>query len=193
MEDLRNTAEETDMKERILNTFFESLPEDTNNVFRIERQEIDRLAEQGISVEDICHEFVSRGFLLHGTNVMLDLIDPKQAHDEDGHLENLKNAVYATDDYRIPLFMSLRKGINGQSQYSITTSLENGINTESVSFTTNFDIPADKMGYVHILPSDTFEVSGSDTQFTSDVAVKPRFIVPVLLSDITYPIEKVEE
>ena len=193
MEELENKNEVIHVKEKVLATFFEKLPEDTGGVLVIDRQEIERLAEQGISVEDICHEFVRRGFLLHGTNVMLDVIEPRQANDEDGHLENLKNAVYATDDYRIPVFMSLVKGITGRSQYSITASLENGIKTESVSFTTNFDIPDDTVGYVHILPSDSFEVSGSDTQFTSDIAVKPKCIIPVLLSDIHYPIVKIEK
>ena len=193
MEEPRDTNEGIYLKKKVLTAFFESFPEHTEGAYIIERQEIDRLIERGITVEDVCHEFVRRGFLLHGTDITLNVIEPRQANDEDGHPENMKNAVYATDDYRIPVFMSLSKGIKGQSQYSITMSLENGVEAESVSFTTNFDIPSDKVGYVHVMPSDTFEVSGSASQFTSDVSVNPRYIIPVLLSDIPYPIEKIQE
>jgi hypothetical protein len=193
MEVERNINEGIDLQKKALTAFFENLPEDSEGAYIIERQEIDRLIERGVSVEDICHEFVRLGFLLHGTDITLNVIEPRQANDEDGHPENMKNAIYATDDYRIPVFMSLSKGINGQSQYSITVSLENGVETESVSFTTNFDIPSNKVGYVHVVPNDTFEVSGSDSQFTSDVSVNPRYIIPVLLSDIPYPIEKIQE
>ncbi len=191
MEDLRNTSEEMSTKEKVLAALFENLPEDAEGVATIERQEIDRLAEQGVSVEDICHEFVRRGFLLHGTGVSgLDTLEPRQANDEGGYEENIQNAVYATDDYRIPIFMALKSNLSGKSGYSITSSQhEDGTYGENTSFSATFVIPSDKIGYVYVLPKDTFEVAGSDSQFVSYLPVSPRFVIPVTLSDFPYSIE----
>lgn len=195
MKGLENSKETLDRKSKALQRFFGTIPENTGHLFSIEREALDDLIEQGVSVESVCREFVQRGFLLHGTNrANLEMLEPRQANDEGGYEENLKNGVYATSDPRIPLFVSIVKGISGRSQYSITGSIdpEHGF-TESMSFTTTFDVPVDKIGYIYVLPSKTFEISGGSEQLVSNVAVQPAFVLPVTTSDFPYQIEKVKE
>ena len=194
MEVVHNTSEQHSQKEKALTTFFENLPESRGEVCAIERQDIERLAEQGVSVEDVCHAFVQRGFLLHGTGLAgLETLEPRQANDEGGYEENLKNAVYAASDPRVSIFMALRWNTTGISEFSINSEHhEDGLNTESTYFATTSDIPSDTIGYVYVLPKDTFEVAGSDSQFVSLVPVHPSYEIPVTINDFQYPIEKIK-
>ncbi len=182
-------------RERIVRNFLESLKESNNAPTQIPRESLDQLIEQGVSVEDLCNEFVKQGFVLHGTGISgLEKLEPRQANDEGGYEENLQNAVYATDDSRIPIFMALRWGLSGTSQYSIFSSRqEDGQYTETARFSAASDIPSDTTGSVYVLPKDTFEVAGSDSQLISLVSVTPRFELPVMLSDFPYTIEKIEK
>jgi len=184
-----------ELQAKRLQSFFEELEETDEVPKRISRDVLDSLIEQGVSVEDLCHEFVRRGFLLHGTGLVnLDILEPRQANDEGGFEENLMNAVYATDDPRIPIFMALRWGMEGRSQYSITSSKhEDGLYTEEAHFSATFDFPSDKIGRVYVLPKDTFEVAGSDRQFISSTPVVPLFELPVMLQDFQYPIKQDKE
>jgi len=195
MEGIKET-ETVDVKTVLLQNFFEGLPEKSlNQPYRIERAALDQLIERGVSIEDLCCEFVRRGFLLHGTGVAeLNILEPRQANDEGGHEENLQNAVYATSDPRIPIFMALIWGMSGTSQYSIISSKhEDGSCTEEVHFSATSKFPSDKAGSVYVLPKETFEVAGSDQQFVSSVPAMPLFEIPVKLEDFQYSIEEYKE
>ena len=187
--------ENIDVKTTSLQSFFDELPEGQSETHRITREALDQLIEQGVSVEELCDAFVQRGFLLHGTGMAeLNILEPRQANDEGGFEENLKNAVYATDDSRIPIFMALRSGVSGMSHYSITSSKhEDGLYTEEAHFSVTSKFPSDKVGSVYVLPSETFEVAGSDRQFVSSVPVVPLFELPVKLQDFQYPVEEYKE
>jgi hypothetical protein len=120
-------------------------------------------------------------------------LEPRQARDESGHPDNIKNAVYASDDPRVPLFMALVSGIPGRSRYSITVeTLDDQTEVESVVFEATFDIPKDRVSYVYVLPKDTFEAAGRG-QFTSDVPVDTRYILPIIRTDFPYEITKIED
>jgi hypothetical protein len=181
--------------ERIVRNFIENLKESIDTPTQVSRESLNQLIEQGVSIEDLCNEFVKQGFVLHGTGISgLEKLEPRQANDEGGYEENLQNAVYATDDPRIPIFMALRWGLSGTSQYSIFSSRqEDGQYTETAHFSAASDIPSDTVGSVYVLPKDTFEVAGSDSQLVSLVSVTPRFELPVTLSDFPYTIEKIEK
>jgi hypothetical protein len=189
------TNETLDVKTVALRNFFDSLPENQSQPCRIDRETLDDLIERGVTVEDVCNEFVRRGFLLHGSGACdVAVLEPRQANDEGGYEENLRNAVYATDDPRIPIFMALRSGIEGQSQYSIIVSEhDDGTSSEEARFSTSFEIPTNKSGSVYVLPRDTFEAAGSDSQFTSLVPVIPAYEIPVTVRDFQYPIEKTKK
>lgn len=193
MEDGINHSEHSDPNKKILDSFFSDLSEEQTQPHMIEASELNRLLERGVTIEDLCHEFVRRGFLLHGTGRLITYsLEPRQARDESGHPDNVKNAVYASDDPRVPLFMSLVSGLPGRSRYSITTEiLEDKREIESAVFETSHEISADKIGYIYVLPKETFEPAGHG-QFTSDVPVVPQYIVPITISDFPYSISRLE-
>jgi hypothetical protein len=63
MEDGINQSEHKDTNKRILDSFFSDLSEEQTQPHMIEAGELSRLFERGITLEDVCREFVQRGFL----------------------------------------------------------------------------------------------------------------------------------
>ncbi len=196
MEEFKNNLDSPeDVKAAALKNFFDNLPQSNNGeAYKINRESVELLESAGVTMEMFCSGFVQRGYLLHGTGAgNFAELEPRQAKDEDGTPENVRNAVYATTDPRIPIFMALISRINGRSRYSITAVFDDGeTGSEIVNFETSFSIPEDKEGYIYVLPGHTFEPAGAD-QFTSPVSVKPAYVIPVKLSDFLYPINKIND
>jgi hypothetical protein len=182
-------------KANLLGQFFLDLPPlNVRQPFAVDHKILDSLVEAGVTVENLLQEFVRKGFFLHGSGEPnLIALEPRLAADEDDNPDNARNAVYATTDSRIPIFMALVAKLRGRSGYSINRMNVDGESvTESVVFRTNFVIPEDKVGYIYVLPVDTFEPAGGD-QFTSPEPVVAYCILPVQLADFQYPIERIEE
>ncbi len=176
----------------VMDIFFNQLPEPSDVPYRVDRSSVDRLVEQGISLEMLLNEFVHRGYLLHGSKRMnISLLEPRQANDEGDKgkdmEENNRNAVYTSNDPRIPLFMALPK--RGESGYSIDGFIgDDGVVTESTVFYAE-SIDTERTGSVYVVPSKNFEWAGG-SQYTSTKSVVPSYEISVNLSDFQYPIEK---
>lgn len=98
-------------------------------------------------------DYVSQGLLLHGSKNKIEVLEPRQARDDNQERKsgNL-NAVYATDDIRISIFMALfdKKDTtqNGwRAFYHSTNEDEMKVGGEHVTFTP---------GYIHVLPGEKF-------------------------------------
>lgn len=99
-------------------------------------------------------EYQSQGFLFHGSKKKIELLEPRQAHDDspdDTKLNDL-NAVYATDDLRIPIIMALfdkkDKSKKSRGFYSCTNNEKMFAGGENITFTP---------GYIHVLPKEKFQ------------------------------------
>jgi hypothetical protein len=99
-------------------------------------------------------EYLSQGYLLHGSKNKIEVIEPRQAHDDnrESKVTNL-HGVYAADDIRVPVFMALfdkkdptKKGWT--SYYHATNREEITVGGKNVTFTP---------GYIHVLPNETFQ------------------------------------
>lgn len=177
-------------KNKKLQAFFAALPEvDPQNVAVIDRAIIDDLIEAGLSLIDLMNVFVSKGFLLHGSSVSgIDELQPRQGSEKDDIPENKRFAIYAITIPAVALFRGLVSGIEGSTQFSVDTHVQdNGKMEESIKFCTSFNVPEHRKGWVYVLPSSTFEEAGGP-QFTSPVAVRPCYAIPVQLSDFPYEI-----
>ncbi len=193
MEKFPLETEQIEGPEESLRNFFESLPSQNENVYEIPRASIDALVERGVSVEKICQEFVQRGFLLHGTGVKgITKLEPRQAWCESGRPENCQNAVYSSDEPRIPLFMSIVTAVrsnNKSSGYNISVSFdEKGVATETATFYCSVPIPPDVEGVVYILPGENFRPAGGN-QLVSFDTVSVAYAIPTRKEDFMYPIE----
>jgi len=99
-------------------------------------------------------DYRSQGYLFHGTKNKIEVLEPRQAHDDDPDTTTVNNlcAVYATDDLRIPIIMALfdkkdkNKDCNGF--YSVTNGGKMTAGGENVTYTP---------GYIHVLPKDKFQ------------------------------------
>ncbi|MDO8603840.1 MAG: hypothetical protein Q7K40_00270 [bacterium] len=123
--------------------------------------------------------YVSQGFLLHGSKNKIEVLEPRQAQDDnhDRKSGNL-NAVYATDDIRISIFMALfaKKDAdkNGwRAFYNSTNEDEMSVGGENVTFTP---------GYIHVLPGEKFR-KVDDKNSKEIVAYEP--VAPIDVVQVT--------
>lgn len=123
-------------------------------------------------------DYAEQGYLFHGGKTRVDVLEPRQAHDDDPDRRTGKaRAVYATDDIRIPIVMALFEkadpALSGwQSSY---TTAEDGtllVSGENCTLT---------QGFIHVLPPETFESEGDehDRETLSFAPVAPIDIIPV--------------
>ena len=116
-------------------------------------------------------EYVARGYVLHGSNKRLEVIDPRQANEYSDRSESNRIAVYATTDPRIALiFATIRLPASGSATLRIWRG-DLQITVEGCSV-------CRCSGFVHILRADGFEHAGRDERI-SLLSVSPIDIIPV--------------
>lgn len=128
--------------------------------------------------------YISQGFLLHGSKNKIEVLEPRQARDDnqDRKSGNL-NAVYATDDIRISIFMALfAKKDATQNEwrafYSSTNETEMNVGGENVTFTP---------GYIHVLPEKKFHKVDDEN---SKEIVSYESVTPIDVISVTPDIAK---
>jgi hypothetical protein len=141
------------------------------------------------------NDYLAKGFLLHGSKNKIEVLEPRQAKEDDGRETGSLNAVYAADDIRIPIFMALfDKKAEDQKGWRAFYSAQGTamrVGGENVTFTT---------GYVHILPHEKFTKIEDERskEIVSFESVTPEDVIEVnpnilkLFSDITYEIDGVK-
>lgn len=141
--------------------------------------------ESEISIESqetlrILREYVSHGYLLHGSKSRLDFVDPRQARDSNSErVTGKQNAVYATNHVEIALARALLEAKDSQ-----TRSWRSGYSSSDGGKTFAIRGENAKVGYgfVHVLPADTFE---TETDGKGDDEVLSRVpVVPVAVLEV---------
>ncbi len=137
--------------------------------------------------------YLSSGLILHGSKSLLEVLNPRQANDDDvnrSHVGKMKGVYGEDTDIRIPIIMALfdekdkTKG-SMTSEYECSSDGHMKVSGKNVFF---------NKGYVYVLPRETFEVfedkEKDDRELVSQTSVKPVDIVPInaeiinLLEDI---------
>jgi hypothetical protein len=117
-------------------------------------------------------EYLKKGYVLHGSKSDSSVLKPQQAHDTNvDRIVGKAFAIYAEGrDIRIPIFMALkdRKDISmsSESEYS-------GYGPEKVLTISGRNLHFTP-GYVHVLPSETYEIEkhGNVEELISRVPVR---------------------
>ncbi len=124
--------------------------------------------------------YLAEGYLLHGSKNRIEVLEPRQATDDNPERKTGKaHAIYAEDgDLRIPIVRALfaekdpvpRSWRAGYSTHGPDTPII--VTGENCTFTP---------GFVHVLPPDTFEVEGDegDNERISRVPVASIDIIEV--------------
>jgi hypothetical protein len=140
------------------------------------------------------NEYLAKGFVLHGSKNKIEILEPRQAKDDEGREAGSLNAIYAADDIRIPIFMALfdkkDKKQKGWRAFYSTKETTMRVGGENVTFTP---------GYVHVLSHEKFKKVEDERskEIVSFESVTPEDIVEVtpnilnLFSNVTYEIDGV--
>lgn len=152
-----------------------------------QNEELEKMRE---SLEKL-RKYVEQGYLLHGSKNKLEVIEPRQAkEDNPERMVGSLHGIYATENLKAPILMALfaKKDLSKDSWRSSYDS-EDGekfiVSGENFTFTP---------GYVHILPPDTFKLVADEkgnSELVSNEPVKPIdtiYIAPSILKlfeDIT--------
>lgn len=115
-------------------------------------------------------DYLSQGYLLHGSKRRLEMIEPRKADDTDPErVAGKANAVYASDEVYAPILRALfdRKDPTRDSRSSYSgNAIHMKVTGENATFTN---------GYVYVLPRDSFilEGEGDDQELISYSPVTP--------------------
>jgi len=143
--------------------------------------------------EAFLDQVVLSGYLLHGTNLKLSELEPRQANDK--YRESGRRiAIYMTNEPPIAMFSALRGAIHrGWSQHGVNREEKDG---KMVSKRFNFGAQHPEQlatqGFVYIFaPNQADEHLGGD-EYLSYKSQKPLAAVSIKRSDFAYPISNVE-
>lgn len=130
--------------------------------------------------------YVAQGYVLHGSQAYMTVVEPRQARDSDkSRVTGNQYAVYAeAEDIRVPIVKALlaqRERYRPGGWSSFYTAIGSGpmrVGGKNACL---------KPGWVHVLPSETFRwVEGAtDREFISKVPVVPVDVVRVEPSIVT--------
>ena len=119
--------------------------------------------------------YLSDGMLLHGSKVIVDTLEPKQASDNNKEREVGKSfAIYAeTEDIRIPILMALFDKKDHTLADCRTSYSAYGPNEPMIVSGDNYTFSP---GYVYVLPPEKFSIEESSTE-QEHIATEP--ITPI--------------
>jgi len=156
-----------------------------------------KLKDQTESVWDTCQKFVDAGYVLHGSPLRLDVLEPKPASDASKKFGN-DTAVFAvrspasaifsaiidrsvlpkSADRRVKMYYLKETDAKGNervcSRYAISKALK--------------EAGAIKSGWVHVLPPDTFIHDRDSSESKSHQSVRPVLVIPVSPKDFPFEI-----
>lgn len=125
-------------------------------------------------------KYLSEGMLLHGSKVLVDQLEPRQASDDDEHRPAGKSfAIYAeANDIRIPILMALfDKADTSQADWRTSYS-GHGPDEPILVGGRNYTFTP---GYIYVLPSNQFKIEGDDNdrEYIATEPVKPVQVIPI--------------
>lgn len=124
---------------------------------------------------ELLRQFIHEGYCLHGSPVRIEgLVEPRKACDITGRRAGCLEAVYASQKcIRVPCLMAMfaKRYWWQRGRMTSYSGTEGGLLTVTGRNTTF------RPGFIHVLPSNTFEEI--EYEFVSFKAVKPHAIVGV--------------
>lgn len=125
---------------------------------------------------------VDIGYVLHGSHVLCEALEPRPGYCLTGLKENLQVAVYATISPSIAIFNAIRHPRLGYARYELIRG--------------NTYLEADQRvieslgeGYVYVLDKNRFEQCQiEEGQFFCFERIKPFCVIKVTSCDLSYPI-----
>lgn len=125
----------------------------------------------------LLRQYLSEGYVLHGSKVKNELLEPRQASDTRSERVSGKQvAVYASEFVEVPLFMALHEKRNKSLPMRSGYSGHDGI---FKMYGENCTLGP---GYVYVLPRDAFEVESDgkgDEELISRAPVTPVAVIEV--------------
>ncbi len=156
----------------------------------VSESDLARYRERGGSIEMLLNDFVTEGYLLHGSGVKVSVLEPF-AGDDDRDEEKRATGVYATSLPAIALFKATVSQTELQSQFTSVTSgwgtaHENGQLIAKLYATESID-NACRNGFVYVLSRDSF-TKIDEGEYIASAPVTPVVCVPVESIDLSTPV-----
>lgn len=173
---------------------------------KIKREEIEKLISFGETTESLFDKIGKRGYLFHGSKSgNIEKLEPRKPIGSGKRLENLENlqeAIYATDIPAIAIFHAVRGCVKGEwsvkakkEGYRAGWEVIKGNNNDKISikFKANQNVVDDiEDGYVYIFKKQEFEHC-CGAQFVKNEKCSPSHIIPVKKEDFQHEIEIINE
>ena len=129
---------------------------------------------------------VDIGYVLHGSHVLCEALEPRPGYCLTGLKENLQVAVYATISPPIAIFNAIRYPRLGYARYEL-------IHGNAYMEADQRVIESMGKGYVYVLDKSRFEQCQiEEGQFFSFERIKPLCVVKVTNCDLSYPVKLVD-
>jgi hypothetical protein len=152
------------------------------------RIEIKQVSLKWVEVHDVSgflQDYVNKGYVLHGSNALCEVLEPRAGYCLTGLKENLQVAVYATISPLIAIFNAIRDHRRGYAHYEL---IRGYLCLEADEQT----IASLGEGYVYVIDKGKFgKCRIEQGQFVSPEEVKPICVVKVTNRDLWYPIRLV--
>ena len=125
-------------------------------------------------------------FLFHGSPILLEVIEQRQAHDSTNNPENEDYAVFLTSSFIIASAYAFKDKIKEISEgLEWSFNIGKNIDTDEIFIEMNNIATADDMeGYIYVFPFDeTYEHEGRTIQYKCHKNIKPIDTIKIKFSD----------
>ena len=125
-------------------------------------------------------------YLFDGSPKMLDIIEPRQAHDANNNPENEDYAIFLTSSFLIAsayAFKDTIKQLSDGLKWDFDIAYDSKNNTINIKMD-NVIINNDIKGYIYVFPfSEEYEHHGKSIQYKCHHHLKPIDIIEIKFSD----------
>lgn len=187
-------------RKEFLNNYFPIINESGQKEIitkNIDRQEINKLVEMGIDLENILHEAIKRGYIFHGSPEDLTELEPRQ-ETKNGPENARLNAVYAIDAEQIAIFCAItstKRTQENQQSYSTgwSTDCDDEGNNVIYTFRANqavLDTLDD--GFIYAFNKDDFTPNDAG-EYVKMNKCKPAVKIPIKVNDFKHEIKLIND
>lgn len=205
---MENIENKNTMKERLINEFLDKYFSNQRENEKIEaetieikREELEKLIEDGESVEDLLYKTNEKGYIFHGSPCELKELIPKKGKSTSKKEINEQEAVYATNQPSVAIFHAVMPHHEIKGKFIKTWhghgQISNGKITNIFTiFEMNKDAHDDFLknphdGYVYLLKQSNFKQVDS-FQFVYKEKCTPSYKIPVKKEDFKHEIKITE-
>lgn len=125
-------------------------------------------------------------FLFHGSPILLNTIEQRQAHDSNGNAENKDFAVFLTSSFIIAsayAFKDKIKELSDGLEWNFEIGYDSDNDEVDIKFE-NVNIDDNIEGFIYVFPfSEKYDHQGKSTQYKCHENIKPIDVVKVKFVD----------